>query len=235
MARKELLAELLAQAYEAELAYVAALADEEKAQVGTVDDWSAKDAFAHVAVWKAYRVPDMQAVIQGGLPAQIEDFDQENALIFERYRDKSWDEILAFAAETYQALVGQLEAMSEAELEMKWDEERPLWRLIVGNGYIHPLVHVSGYYQAQGHMQRVGELTAMLGQPLLGLDDGPTWRGEIHYNQACGYALLGKTEQALAELTEALALAPNLKEWSQQDADLDSIRGEPAYQALYVD
>ena len=236
MARKELLAELLKQGYETELAYVAGLTDEERAQVGAVDDWSAKDAFAHVAMWKEYRVSDIQAVIQGGDPNQIEDFDHENALIFEKYRDKSWEEVMAFAARAHHALFGQLQAMSEAELEMDWQEGRPIWRIIAGNGYSHPLMHVAGYYQAQGDNKRAGELmTVMLGEPLLGLDDSPTWQGTTRYNLACGHSLLGRKEKALAELAEALALEPTLKEWSQQDADLDPLRGEAAYKALYED
>ena len=37
-----------------------------------------------------------------------------------------------------------------------------------------------------------------------------------------------------AELAEALRLNPDLIEWSKQDSDLDSIRDDPAYQALYT-
>jgi hypothetical protein len=235
MARKELLAQLLRQGYEAELAFVAGLTDEEKAQVGKVDDWAAKDTIAHAARWKAFRVADIQGVVEGGDSTNIEDFDHENALIFEKYRDKSWNELLSFAEEAYQALFGQLQAMSETQLEMDWQEGRPIWRFVVGVGYIHPLLHLAGYYQAQGGNQRADELTALLGEPLLALDDSPAWHGTIHYNTACGYSLLGKKAQALAELGQALALTPNLIEWSQQDPDLDPIRGEAGYQALYED
>ena len=235
MAKKELLAELLNQAYEVELAYVAELTDEEKSQEGAVDDWSPKDALAHVAHWKSSRTTEIQAVLQGGESRQIEDFDHENAEIFQKYCDKSWEEILAFAEESQQALARQLAAMSEQELELDFSEGRPIWRVVVDNGYSHPLIHVAGYYQAKGDMQRAGDLTAMLAEPLMRLDDSPTWQGTSRYNLACSYALMGKKEEALAELRQALALTPSIKEWSQQDPDLESIRGEAGYQALYED
>ena len=75
----------------------------------------------------------------------------------------------------------------------------------------------------------------MLGKPLAALDDGPTWIGTAHYNVACSYSLLGNREEAIKELGEALALRPDLIEWSKQDPDLETIRGEAGYKALYSD
>ena len=64
------------------------------------------------------------------------------------------------------------------------------------------------------------------------LDDSPTWRGEILYNLACQFALNGDRAKALALLTESLSLQPGLREWSTQDADLVSLREDPAFLAL---
>jgi hypothetical protein len=69
---------------------------------------------------------------------------------------------------------------------------------------------------------------------LTGLDDGPEWQGTIRYNNACSFSLLGDKETAIQELRQALKLNPGLIEWSKQDSDLDPIRGEAAYQALFA-
>ena len=65
------------------------------------------------------------------------------------------------------------------------------------------------------------------------LDDDAAWQGTVRYNLACHYALAGRTEEAIARLGEALVLNPGLHEWSLQDTDLDSLRQEPGYLALY--
>jgi len=84
-------------------------------------------------------------------------------------------------------------------------------------------------------MRRAAELIGRLGKPLAALDDGPTWIGTTHYNAACSYSLLGNKEEAIKELGEALALTPDLIDWSKQDPDLKMIREEVGYKALYAD
>jgi hypothetical protein len=116
---------------------------------------------------------------------------------------------------------------------LEWYDGRPLWRVIIGNGYNHPLIHIAQYYQNVGDMTRAAEITSMLGEPLLVLDDSPGWLGTVHYNAACAHALRGAKEEALEELAKALRLNEQLVEWSKEDPDLDSLRSEPAYQALY--
>lgn len=59
------------------------------------------------------------------------------------------------------------------------------------------------------------------------------WPGANYYNQACIYALSGKSPAAIEALGEALRLEPQLIEWSKQDSDLASLRDEPGYMALY--
>jgi tetratricopeptide (TPR) repeat protein len=235
VARKELLVDLLTQGHFEEKSFYDGLSEAERNQSGKVDDWSPKDVLAHCSYWKQVRVADIQRVMEGGTVTRIDDFDHENARIFEQFSDQSWQEVMAYAEEATGALAGQLEKMSEAELELEWQDERPIWQVVVGNGYSHPLSHISEHYQQKGDIQRAAELTGMLGKPLVALDDGPTWIGTAHYNAACSYSLLGNRDKAIKELGEALALRPNLIEWSKQDPDLEAIREEAGYKALYSD
>lgn len=233
MGRQQTLIDLLQQAHDEEIRFYESLTAEDKARQGKADDWSAKDLLAHCAYWKQFRVPDIQEVLKGGTVRQFDDFDHENASVFEEFKDKSWDEVLAFSDHAAAVLTAQLQSMSDSDLELAWHDERPMWRAIVGNAFSHPLVHISQHYQQKGDMQRAAAVTSLMAQPLAALDDSPDWQGVVHYNTACAYALIGKKEEAIAELALALPLTPFLVEWSQEDPDLQSLHDDPAYQALY--
>jgi tetratricopeptide (TPR) repeat protein len=56
--------------------------------------------------------------------------------------------------------------------------------------------------------------------------------GAAVYNAACAEALAGDGPAALAHLRRAIELDPRCAEWARTDADLDPIRGEPAFPTL---
>lgn len=239
MERKSILLDLLTQSHEHVVAFVEGLPPEARDREGGPDGWSAKDLVAHIAVWNRRRAEDLRAVRNGEAPREPEeDFDHENAAIFEAHRALSWEEVLGLAEEATAGFQAEVAELSEEDLErldyLFRDGESPLWRSIVGTGYNHPLVHLSEFYQSQGDRRRAGDLIGELARSTEPLDDAPVWKGVVRYNLACMHALKGENEAAVGELARALALNPALTEWSQQDPDLDGIRGEPAYAAIYA-
>jgi serine/threonine protein kinase/Flp pilus assembly protein TadD len=54
----------------------------------------------------------------------------------------------------------------------------------------------------------------------------------ILYNVACAYAILGRSEEALACLEKVLTHGAWYKTWAENDSDLDSLRSDPRFQAL---
>ena len=237
MERKTLLLDLLRQAREMETHFVDALSDGQRARSGTLEDWSAKDTIAHVAAWKARMADNLLAVSEERPPTGTGDLDRENALFFETYRDQTWEEVLALADGAFQGILAQVEALGEQELvsceKLHWQGDRPLWRLIVGNGYIHPIAHLAEFHRNQGNQEQAAQMIGEMASSMASMDDGLAWQGAVKYNLACHYSLLGSTAEAIRELQEALAQNPRLTDWSRQDPDLDAIRGEPAYQAIY--
>jgi tetratricopeptide (TPR) repeat protein len=237
MERKTLLLDLLRQAHETEMEFVDALSDGQRARTGTLEDWSAKDTISHVAAWKGRMADNLLAVSEGRPPTGTGDLDRENALFFEAYRDETWEEVLSVADGAFQRILAQVEALGEQELVSRetfhWQGERPLWRLIVGNGYIHPIAHLAEFHRNQGNREQAAQMIGEMASSMAGLDDDLAWQGAVKYNLACHYSLLGSTAEAIRELQEALAQNPGLTDWSKQDPDLDAIRGEPAYQAIY--
>jgi quercetin dioxygenase-like cupin family protein len=54
----------------------------------------------------------------------------------------------------------------------------------------------------------------------------------LHYQLACFEALQDEREKALAALSRALELRPELREWAAQDEDLASLAEDPEFRAL---
>jgi hypothetical protein len=68
--RKMVLLDLLKQAREMEMHFVDALSGQERARIGTLEDWAAKDVISHIAAWKA-RMADNLLVVSGWSPCRV--------------------------------------------------------------------------------------------------------------------------------------------------------------------
>lgn len=238
MGRKALLLDLLKQAHEMEMEFADTLSAEERARTGTLEDWSAKDVISHVAARKALMAGGLAAVSAGTSPIGSVDLDQENAVLFEEHRGESWDETLRLAADTLRVVVAWVKTLGEQELAraakfFPWQGEQPLWRLIVGSGCLHPIGHMAEFQRTRGDLGRAAEMLGRMARSMVDLDDGAAWQGAVKYSLACHHSLLGAKAEAIRELQESLALNPGLVDWSKQDPDLDAIRCEPGYQAIY--
>ncbi len=54
----------------------------------------------------------------------------------------------------------------------------------------------------------------------------------MHYGVACVEALAGDRERAIASLRKAIGLRPELSGWAREDADLESLQGDPEFRGL---
>ncbi len=237
MPLKEQLLAILELGEKSTQAFVDELSQEDRAVVGTFEEWCAKDALAHIAYWKESRAQRLAALARGEEPPPSPPhFEQANRTCFERYCDCSWDEVQAFADLAHGQLVDAVSTLAEDVLAKPPadSEERPLWQEVVGTGYTHPLVHIAGYYSEHGWPNRAGQLWKEWGERVGPLDDSPEWQGGVHYNLACSFALTGNQDQAVAALRQALELRPSLTSWSKQDADLSSLHEMPEYRELYA-
>lgn len=239
MTLRSQLNQLLQYMRDQQLAFPDHLTEPEREAGGKPDDWSAKDEIFHITVWANRHLDDLEIVLKGAPAPKHDygDFVDENQAIFEDHKDRTWKEAQAMIRESY-ARAGAFIARCDEEtlLSVPQGQERPVWRAIAGNFIIHPMIHLGSYYQRHGHGDLINALfNEQFAAQLIDLDDDDSWRGTTYYNLACFYALGGKKEEAIAALAGALPLVPELGEWSKQDSDLDSLRGDPAYQALYRD
>ena len=234
---KKELAELLQKGHQVEKEFIAALSDEERNKAGTFENWSAKDSIAHNAYWRKHHAEDVLAVLAGKTPTQSDD-DRINDEVYSQYKDQPWEEIDTLVDASLKYMGDAIASISEADLQRAdfypWEQDRSLWREIVGNIYTHPVIHLSEWHIKGGKPARAAELYQEMTRQLIGLDDSSDWQGTIRYNNACSFSLLGEQETAINELREALKLNPGLTEWSRQDPDFEPIRAEAAYKALYT-
>lgn len=229
---------LLDRAWEEEQAFIDSLTEAERAASGTRERWAAKDIVCHVAAWNEHMAQTLEGARRGEAPAELsDDIDAINVEIFDRHCRRDWADVLGYAETSQRALVAQLQAFDEAGLRDKerfaWLHGQPLWRRVVGNGYMHPMMHFVGFWAEHGDSRRAAQIYEQAAGLLDPLEDSPAWHGTNRYNIACGYALAGMKQQAVDTLREALRLNPSLVQWSKDDTDFNSIRQEPEFQALY--
>jgi hypothetical protein len=233
---KSKLVALLNSANEEQRAFIAGLSDSQRSEVGTSERWSVKDNLAHIVFWQQRQVQVNKALVHGEtLPPE-----KSNQTIFEEWQDRSWSDVLAAIAESNVALLALLESYSEADLttpdRLPPPRERPLWRYILSNGYVHPMGHYADCYLDQGDLARAAVLQQKIAKESNAFADlaDSEWHGIADYNLACFYAKTGQKSLAFELLPGALKLAPSLVEWSKEDPDLVPLHNDPEYRALYT-
>jgi len=229
-ARNRLL-DVLRFAHEQEIAFIDRLSEAERAAAGAADNWSAKDIIAHLATWKGRLLDRLQ-----GAPRDERSDDDINAEIYAAHHAQSWPEVRALAEAAYQRTREYVRATAIEELTREETlpdgSSRVAWMAIMAENASHAMAHLWDYHLHRGQPERAITLQEATAAQLRELDD-PAVTAYGVYNLACVYARAGRIQDAIRALAEALRLRPQLTEWSKEDLDLDALRGEPGYQALY--
>lgn len=237
MFNKERLLDVLRFAHQQEMAFIDRLTPEQREEFGKGDDWSAKDVIAHLSVWKERLIDHAQAAARGEKHNRDERSDDEiNAEIYAANEGKSWDDVRRMSEAAFQRVVDFVTVSPDhilTDLEFSLNADgRPIWQSVVAECTSHTVAHLWDYHLHQGEADRAVTLQEATAAYLRELDE-PDVTAYGVYNLACVYARAGRTQDAIRALAEALRLRPALTEWSQEDSDLASLRGDPAYQALY--
>jgi hypothetical protein len=235
MPLQETILKILAGGRAVEQRFVAGLSEAERVETGSLADWSAKDELAHMATWKLRRGGTFLAWMRGESLADYEEFDEINAQDYAKNIDLSWETLGLELDQGYTLLIEIVSQMTDEQLRRTPLDDTPLWRRIIGVGFIHPVYHVSDYHFRHGRVDQASGVWGEAEPVLVTLEESDVWRGVCRYNQACFYALGGQPERAVALLRDSLALNPELADLSKEDSDLDPIRARPDYLAVYED
>lgn len=236
--RKEALLEVIEVGRSAGEALVSRVAPENREQPGTYETWSTKDAIGHTTEWLARDLKKLD-MAERPIPAVTgETIDATNIAIYDTHAGKSWDEMVEFFRSTFDDALRKVGKLSEDEVNAQYEDSdgssRPVWRMIGGHALMHLAQHFALVYRRMGASGEGTEMEEQAASVLRKLDDSPQWQGTTVYNLACNYSLSGNTSRAIELLKEALGLNPDLAEWAKNDDDLDSLRNEPEYKALFT-
>jgi hypothetical protein len=227
---KSSLVRLVEIARSEELNFISGLSHQERNEVGTYQCWSAKDHLGHIFDWKDWNTQTLNHILSGTKQIGSDDFESVNRDIYERHKDDSWEETVAFGEKVHDGFMTALEKTSDADLKqpgrIEWLGDRPLWRRIWGTLFVHPLTHISYYLEDKGRFDEGERIQDLMYEETCLLDEDPQNTGTAAYNLACYHARDGKKERALEILIDAFKMAPNLKSWATQDSDLINIHDD---------
>lgn len=228
---------MLNAAHAEQQTFVKGLSDAERAAIGTADHWSARDHVAHITFWKQCLSLILAAVERNETPPSFNDFESLNTQTFKEQRERSWADRVHASQQAHTEVLAHVQHFTEEDYanthllppseedDGVYPDGRPLWDLILGNGYWHPHSHLSQFY-----LDRNDVATAICIQEACidkAVQEGipPAMHGIGLYNLACLYATTNQVEKAQPTLQQALLLTPGLTEWSKQDPDLAALRG----------
>lgn len=233
---------LLHFSHQQEQQFIERLTEAERTATGTVDSWAAKEVLGSIMTWKQLQTQKLAMAVRGETPPVWRDrqvVDQINNDAFVQHRQKNLRDTQEEAKHVYHALVKQVESLSEAELSnpdlYEWQEQEPLWQETLGNGLWHPATQITDYYLKRGNRQAALQVQEELLVAVRRVELPPGELSGAVYNVACFFARNGWPEKALPLLSEALQLRATLVEVAKHDSDLDSLRADPAFQALFQD
>lgn len=225
---------ILEASKQADREYYQNLSETDRQEEGSYESWSAKDVFAHSHYWQRLEAEKTLEWLDTGSVDPAPQFEQANVRAYESYAKHTWDELLEFAAETMAMMHSIFDKIDEAVLlGPSWGSpDRKMWESLLQRLYSHKLIHYSDIYLQKGQADTAGRLWSEWAALTAPLDAGESWQGRVRYNAACGLALAGDREGALAELRQALTLQPGMKTWARRDPDLSILHGSDEFKAL---
>jgi rhodanese-related sulfurtransferase len=233
---------LLHFARQQEREMVERLSEAERSAMGAPDHWVAKDFLANILLWKELQAQKLAAALRGETPPVWNDTErvhQINAAGFLRFQHRTFGEVREEGAHIFESFIAQVDRLSDEELNdpnhFAWQEGEPLRGETLGNGLWHPCNQIATFYLQSDRRSCALRLQEVLLEVVRQVDMPPENFGVVIYNQVCFYATNGWPDKALQLLPEALRLRPTLIAWSQHDADLDRLRANPAFQAIFAD
>ena len=213
----------------------AALSADERAQVGTAERWAPKEVIAHLGYWKRRQAERLGAIARGETPPDLTSWVTLNFESWPEHARLTWDESVARSDQATRDLIAALEAFPADLLTDSVAREQSdiVANSTIGNGSGHVSVHMSDYYLSHGDTERAFRINRDALDAVIAAQLGDSPVGAGHYNLACFCAANGRFADAVSELRQAFALRPDLIGWARDDHDLDRLRGDPAFAALF--
>ena len=205
-------------------------------QKGILKKWAVRDDVIHCAYY-IQQFADRLTWPRDHTKVDGSDYLKVNDDVWIAHQSESWLITLKMLEDACHAVIAALQPLNEEELNnpvtFTWLGGRSVADYIPGLVFTHGLMHIQYAFMREGMPEAAIKNADKAYQMAEALDSSDAGRGRNLYNKACSYALAGHTTEAIPMVKEALGMAPDLLEWSKQDTDLDGLRGDPQFMAIY--
>ena len=216
-------------------AFEKGLTEEQKKGRGSLKKWSAKDILSHLVFWGNHFNSQAEKARNGEKVPQAGDyFDQVNDGVLIEHMDQPFSEALIELERSLQESTAIIKSFSADDLN---DKEKFVYlngRTLIDNALgtlgWHVSHHISDFYVKNGQIEKAIDLQEKYTKRLRGF---PTWEANAIYNLACFFVLIGEKEKVIINLESAFLAQPDLIEWSKNDNDLDALREDADFKALF--
>ena len=99
---------------------------------------------------------------------------------------------------------------------------------MIGN-LSHTYEHLAQAYLDRGYEEGATRVQETFANEVLESDLPPVAAARVLYDLAIFYTIIERTDEALANLAEAVRLHPAIIAWAKEDSAFEALRGEPEY------
>jgi hypothetical protein len=203
---------------------------------GSLKQWALRDDVIHCAYY-IQQFADRLAWPRDHAKVDGSDYLKVNDDVWAAHQTESWSQTMTMLEDACRAVIAGLEKLTDEELNdgatFTWMGGQSVAQYIPGLVFTHGLMHIQYALLREGMTKAAIENADMAYRMIEPLDTSEAGRGRNLYNKACSYALAGHRAEAIPMVREAVKLAPSLLEWSKQDSDLDGLRDDPQFVAIY--
>lgn len=196
-----------------------------RASSGNYEHWAPKDLIAHSAEWTKRQV--QQLTDSDEEPSGTGESEDINHIIFDRYKDASWDDVIEMLKDNLRSIIHEVERRSEdalATADPHGDDKNPLWFHITYYGIAHSLIHIAQALVRAGNAEAAVQLQREMTPKLLSIDSNRAWKAEVLLYFARVLSLAGNVEEAINQYNQAITDNPRLAQYAAKEPDLEAIR-----------
>lgn len=211
------------------------LTEKQKEEKGSLEKWSAKDTLSHLVFWGNHFNSQAEKAKSGEkVPLAGDYLDQVNDGVLIEHMEQPFSEALIELKKSFQKSTEIIRSFSADELNDKENFEylngHTLIFCALGTFGWHITHHISDFYVKNEQIEKAIKFQEKY---TMKLRDFPAWEANAIYNLACFFAQIGNKEKAINNLKTAFIIRPDLIEWAKNDTDLDPLRKDLDFKALF--
>ncbi len=203
---------------------------------GSPARWAAVPLVAHNTEFKHQQVQRLEAIRRHETPPSFGDIDHSSANTYAAYAAQSSEHVAERCRRITAELIAGVRGVADDDLldptRNPWLAGRPLGLQIVVRGFWHPTGHLAEYYLAHSQPERAVAMQAQAVATSGYLKAPPAVYGMAYYNLACSQSRAGLLDEALASISSAVELNPDLGGKVARDTDLSAVRESGRLEAL---